>query len=234
MKKEVLDRCRDLNREHKMEILVLLETHADWAKAATVAKAVGRCWSWFSVPAVGSSGGIIILWKTKLGWVDILATSRYATHLVFTSKTGNTTLMSVVYASNILREQQHLWDELLQLATINIPWVVAGDFNAYLSINEKKSSGTIELGPKGKAFADFIEAAGLCDLGFEGLPYTWCNNQAGSRRIWVRLDRVLANTRWLGQDPMAKVASRPHSPPTMHHSSRQPRAQPSNRVSLPL
>ncbi|XP_072954595.1 uncharacterized protein [Typha angustifolia] len=168
MKKEVLDRCRDLNREHKMEILVLLETHADWAKAATVAKAVGRCWSWFSVPAVGSSGGIIVMWKTKLGW-------------------------------------QHLWDELLQLAAINIPWVVAGDFNAYLSTNEKKSCGTIEIGPKGKAFADFIEAAGLCDLGFEGLPYTWCNNQAGSRRIWVRLDRVLANTRWLGQYPMAKV-----------------------------
>ncbi|XP_072975152.1 uncharacterized protein [Typha angustifolia] len=96
--------------------------------------------------------------------------------------------MSVVYASNNLREQRNLWDELLQLAAIDVPWVVAGNFNAYRSTNEKKSCGTIELGSKRKAFADFTEAAGLCNLGFEGLPYTWCNNQEDGR--WVQSKEV--------------------------------------------
>ncbi|XP_072964762.1 uncharacterized protein [Typha angustifolia] len=69
-------------------------------------------------------------------------------------------------------EQCSLWEKLLWLSAIEIPWMVARDFNAYLSVNEKRSQGAMELGPKSKAFANFVNSAGLCDIEFDGLPYT--------------------------------------------------------------
>ncbi|XP_073001541.1 uncharacterized protein [Typha latifolia] len=42
--------------------------------------------------AIRTSGGIIVLWKTKLGWVDILLVSRYAVHWVLTTPASETGL----------------------------------------------------------------------------------------------------------------------------------------------
>ncbi|XP_072970033.1 uncharacterized protein [Typha angustifolia] len=80
-----------------------------------------------------------------------------------------------------------------------------GDFNAFLFPQEKRCSGGVELGPKCKAFVKFVDDAGLCDLGYEGIPYTWCNNQTGERRMWIRLDRALGNTEWVSANPACKV-----------------------------
>ncbi|PKA62859.1 putative mitochondrial protein [Apostasia shenzhenica] len=46
----------------------------------------------------------------------------------------------------------------------------------------------------------------LQDAGFIGPAFTWCNNQAGGRRIWERLDRVLFNSTALVQIPGLQVA----------------------------
>ncbi|XP_072999134.1 uncharacterized protein [Typha latifolia] len=69
----------------------------------------------------------------------------------------------------------------------------------------RRDAGVAALGPKGQAFARFVDESGLCDLGYEGIPYTWCNNQQGARRIWIRLDRALANTAWVSEHPECKV-----------------------------
>lgn len=45
-----------------------------------------------------------------------------------------------------------------------------GDFNAILSLNEKKSNQVI--GKRCKLFGDFINACNLQDLGFVEPPYT--------------------------------------------------------------
>ncbi|XP_073005617.1 uncharacterized protein [Typha latifolia] len=91
------------------------------------------------------------------------------------------------------------------MVPINVPWAIMGDFNAFLSVEEKRCSGVAALGPKGQAFARFVDESGLCDLGYEGIPYTWCNNQQGARRIRIRLDRALANTAWVSEHPECKV-----------------------------
>ena len=46
----------------------------------------------------------------------------------------------------------------------------------------------------------FREAVNLCgfqDLGYFGPKFTWCNLQEGSNRVYLRLDRALANSNWL-------------------------------------
>ncbi|XP_073010965.1 uncharacterized protein [Typha latifolia] len=113
-------------------------------------------------------------------------------------------MWTAVYASNNIQAQGELWEELSTLRGINVPWIIGGDFNAYTSVHEKKS-GVVELGPKCKAFKAFVENIGLCDLGYMGLPFTWCNNQAGANRIWVHLNRMLANSHWVGDHPHCTV-----------------------------
>ncbi|XP_072970040.1 uncharacterized protein [Typha angustifolia] len=166
---------------------------------------MGRRWSSFTVPAEGISGGLILLWKTAVGYVDVVTVSRYAAHMVVSSKEGETWLMTAVYASNQLEQQKLLWEELVGLGNLGLPWLVGGDFNAILAVEEKRSRATVTLGPKSSNFAKFVEEAGVCDLGYEGVPFTWCNNQSGDNRIWVRLDRALANPEWVRMFPGSRV-----------------------------
>ncbi|GAV70534.1 hypothetical protein CFOL_v3_14032 [Cephalotus follicularis] len=42
-------------------------------------------------------------------------------------------------------------------------------------------------------FNSFIANASLLEVSFLGDQYTWCNNNAGPKRIWLRLDRLLTN-----------------------------------------
>ncbi|OVA04575.1 Endonuclease/exonuclease/phosphatase [Macleaya cordata] len=51
---------------------------------------------------------------------------------------------------------------------------------------------------------------GLFYIGYVGNPYTWCNNRKGLARTKVRLDRVLANSYWLLQNPDAKLKHLTH------------------------
>ncbi|GAV81905.1 hypothetical protein CFOL_v3_25358 [Cephalotus follicularis] len=42
-------------------------------------------------------------------------------------------------------------------------------------------------------FNRFIAITSLLEVSFLGDQYTWCNNNAGPKRIWLRLDRLLIN-----------------------------------------
>lgn len=54
-------------------------------------------------------------------------------------------------------------------------------------------------------FREAVQICGFQDLGFSGLPYTWDNRQEGSHNIKVRLDRVLANQKFLDIFPDTTV-----------------------------
>ncbi|XP_073008889.1 uncharacterized protein [Typha latifolia] len=125
--------------------------------------------------------------------------------MVVSSSEGETWLMTAIYASNQLDQQKRLWEELVGLGSLGLPWLVGGDFNAILSTEEKRSYARVTLGPKSSNFAKFVEEAGVCDLGCEGVPFTWCNNQTGHNQIWVRFDRAIANTDWVRKFPGSRV-----------------------------
>ena len=42
-------------------------------------------------------------------------------------------------------------------------------------------------------------------MGFRGSNYTWCNQQEGADRIYMRLDRAFANVEWLQHFQNIKV-----------------------------
>ncbi|XP_073007457.1 uncharacterized protein [Typha latifolia] len=94
---------------------------------------------------------------------------------------------------------------MVEFRMLGIPWIVVDDFNAILTAGEKKSRTLVMLDLKSKAFARFVDTAGLCDLRYKGLSFTWCNNQQGEKRVLVRLDRALTNSEWIHLHSRSRV-----------------------------
>ncbi|KAK4707378.1 hypothetical protein R3W88_033067 [Solanum pinnatisectum] len=58
---------------------------------------------------------------------------------------------------------------------------------------------------KSLEFISVIEACGLINLGYTGLPYTWCNQRNAHARVWKRLDRSMVNDKWLETMPQTAI-----------------------------
>lgn len=74
-------------------------------------------------------------------------------------------------------------------------WVLIRDLNEFISVDEKQGGRSIWR--KCLFLKQFIENTGGIDLGFIGKKHTWENNQEGFACIKERLDRVVADDRWM-------------------------------------
>lgn len=99
------------------------------------------------------------------------------------------TRLTFIYAKCNRGERQPLWNYIHQHSAIDMPWVLGGDFNTILCASEKRGGLPPDLGSI-QDFQECMAASNLTEVNYEGDDYTWCNNQAGNRRIWQRLDRV--------------------------------------------
>ena len=91
-----------------------------------------------------------------------------------------------------MANREDSWSVLRHLSSqFNLPWVCIGDFNEITKLSEKLGRA---LRPEYQMqnFSDCLDVCGLKDLGYSGLPYTWCNRRFGGQMVRVRLDRALA------------------------------------------
>ncbi|WMV30207.1 hypothetical protein MTR67_023592 [Solanum verrucosum] len=70
---------------------------------------------------------------------------------------------------------------------------------------EEKLGGIPYNMNKSFEFIGVIEACGLTDLGYTGLPFTWCNQRDAEARVWKRLDRSMVNDKWLEVMPQTTI-----------------------------
>ena len=56
-----------------------------------------------------------------------------------------------------------------------------------------------------QVFRDCLDFYGFKDIGFTGLPFTWCNNRFDGPLVWVRLDRVVASVDWMLKFPSVSL-----------------------------
>ncbi|XP_039130843.1 uncharacterized protein LOC120267217 [Dioscorea cayenensis subsp. rotundata] len=117
-------------------------------------------------------------------------------NLVVSSAEGSW-ILSVIYNSQVISYHRLLWRTLAGVNNIHLPWLLAGDFNAVLSVHDFKGGTSNSYDYKSRLFSNFVNSANLLDLGFVGSRFTWCNNQVGLSCRWARLDRFLANHDWI-------------------------------------
>ncbi|WMV13666.1 hypothetical protein MTR67_007051 [Solanum verrucosum] len=113
-------------------------------------------------------------------------------------------MMSFIYAKCKDYMRRPLWDMLLFYANMDLPWCTLGDFNVITSIEEKLGGIPYNMN-KSFEFIGMIEAYGLTDLGYIGLPFTWCNQKDAEARVWKRLDRSMVNDKWLEVMPQTTI-----------------------------
>lgn len=142
--------------------------------------------------------------------VRILGSTEQEIHVVIKVHNSNSPwLFSGIYASPRFRERKILWGNLESIAeSVDVPWVVLGDFNEVLSESEKYGGRGVCFN-RAARFNEMLNNCSLTDLGFYGPRFTWTNMRQTGGFIHERLDRAVANPSWRLKFPNAEVRHLP-------------------------
>ncbi|PUZ51225.1 hypothetical protein GQ55_6G164300 [Panicum hallii var. hallii] len=160
------------------KIVFLCETRASSSRVSNLKWRLGLRNS-LAVSSHGLSGGLGLFWDESL---DVFLLSQGERHfdVLIKEELGLTPWRATfVYGEPRVENRYKMWDLMRNLrGEWNGPWFLMGDF---------------------------IEAMCPPSPGFSGLPWTYNNNQAGSRNMQVGLDRGVANSEWSLRFPGAHI-----------------------------
>lgn len=132
-------------------------------------------------------------WKKGTAAVTPIALTRNVLHLVISSTHLDGWMFSLVYNPKALGAQTQVWMELSKLARLQIPWLVASDFNAIKFEQEHRGGSFNYYTAKPNYFKDFICLITSLIWASLVLPLL----SAMGRRGCVRLDRLLVKLGWM-------------------------------------
>ncbi|XP_041990580.1 uncharacterized protein LOC121741759 [Salvia splendens] len=176
---------KNLIREHKILFATVIEPQR-------AAPAVGRNFQGLRFVGANVSGHIWIL--AHEDWTEeVVDDSRQVLHIKVTAAVFSFPIyISIVYGRHTRETRHELWKKLgdISLAVDGRPWLVGGDFNIFLTNEERQGSDT-DKHRKMMEFADAIADCQLIDPGIDGPIFTW--HRAGLRE---RLDMILIGEHW--------------------------------------
>ncbi|XP_074297304.1 uncharacterized protein LOC141628012 [Silene latifolia] len=198
----------------------LVETKVKNINISNVQAGLGNNWRFINNNDLHESGRIWLLWDpghfhVLLIMKDVQAILVSVEHL----QTGFSWTCSLVYGCNKDSERASLWHSILQCKSIvHGPWLLMGDFNNVLHIGERIGS-EVTLAEI-RDFQHYVDNCGLYDLVTQGAYFTWNNKQEENKRVFSRIDRVLANDQWINNGPSGIASFLPeglfdHSPCTI-------------------
>ena len=146
--------------------------------------------------AQGFQGGIWVIWNDEELGVDMITMHEQYVTMEIHYKHYMSWLLPIIYANPHTPRRETLWNELeLFASNCNKPWLLAGDFNETVNLDEGNHGGT-EMLRRCTRFRHWIENSGLIDLGFFGPMFTWARGSHPETRKEARLDRALCNADW--------------------------------------
>ncbi|KAK4381009.1 hypothetical protein Sango_3009600 [Sesamum angolense] len=180
----------------------LLETRVTLTNAVRVQNGILPRWKWFS--DYNSAGNRIWLaWNDDFLDIAIVDIGVQFVHCrIFIRSSHIYVLVIVSYGANDVGSRRELWQALCHISDSigDEPWLVGGDFNAVRDLSEVcGTSGDIKLAMN--EFNDCILNTGLIALPMRGERFTWHNCSDDGRSLWKRLDRLLANDKWMERWP---------------------------------
>lgn len=191
---------KKLLKEFKINIVGLLETKVKYRNFANFSKKFGTAWKWTHNYDYSSRGRIWLGWNSNDLIVDILMVTVQLIHCkVFIRAHNCEVLLTIVYGLHSIEARRPLWDDLVKVAS-NQPWLVCGDFNAVLDVDDRISGADV-TDYECRDFKLCLADAGLQEIATKGCRYTWNSKGDGVARISSKLDRGLVNMGWLNAFP---------------------------------
>ncbi|KAL7181874.1 hypothetical protein ACSBR1_040730 [Camellia fascicularis] len=152
----------------------------------------------------GASCGLALWWNDEIH-MDIRFKSKFMIRGVITSDNSSCWAVSFVYAPSQRSVRRVFWDQFQKFASENLyPWLCIGDFNEIGLLEEKMGGAECRMSQL-QSFLELLSDCALMDLEFNGLPFTWSNNQHGCANIRERLDRAVTTVEWRALFPCAQV-----------------------------
>ncbi|XP_020691499.1 uncharacterized protein LOC110106090 [Dendrobium catenatum] len=218
-KREAALYLKEVVKDQDVFFIGLMETKISNINRMDVDVLIGKEWDFYHFPSVGLSGGILVLWNSKIGnFVITKTSSQVIVGDLFIPRLGFWRI-ATVYGSRCCKERETLWSLLDKCMVRSIPSIIGGDFNCVLNKDEKRGGKRFHFTKGPRDMKNFMTSCDFHDVVIIGPRYTWCNNKVGNSRIWERLDRCLLNSTALKLLPtaatrhLARVAS-DHNPIT--------------------
>ncbi|KAK4383871.1 Transposon TX1 uncharacterized protein [Sesamum angolense] len=193
---------RELAMNSRLHFLGLLETRVTLPNAARVQNGILPRWKCFS--DYNSVGNRIWLARDD-DFLDVTIMDigvQFVHCQIFIRSSHIYVLVTVSYGANDVGSRRELWQALSNISgSINDEsWLVGGDFNAVRDLSEV--CGTSEdIRVAMNEFNECILNTGLIELPMRGERFTWHNCSDDGHSLWKRLDRFLANDKWMEQWP---------------------------------
>lgn len=163
---------KEIIRINKPDVLTLQEPRISGSRAQSVIGNLGFQHQ-IIVEARGFSGGICILWNRHDINISQIQSHEQFLHVKVSEGSSLPWLLIVVYASPRASEREELWEAIQNIAiSIDLEWMVVGDFNEIAYASGKKGGGPIDMG-RWDRFLAWINECQLLDLGYVGSKYTW-------------------------------------------------------------
>ncbi|XP_059281287.1 uncharacterized protein LOC132034982 [Lycium ferocissimum] len=151
------------------------------------------------------NGKIWVFMEATVQWEFLMDAEQQITLKINHQDIEKDIIVSFVYAKCDEGERQALWDDMYQItSSMNIPWMIGGDFNVILSDEVKLGGAPVTLNET-EDFAFCVNSCDLFDMGFKGSPYTWWNGRAAEDCIFKRLDRIMVNSHFQEVFPQIEV-----------------------------
>ncbi|XP_071738847.1 uncharacterized protein [Rutidosis leptorrhynchoides] len=203
----------DVVNSNHLCVCTVLESHVASPNLNRIGNSIFPSWSWASNASVCMAGTrILVGWDPGIVNLLIIALSELAIHCQIVAVNGNYSVsVSFVYAANKYIDRRPLWRDLNMHKVFvgSRPWVVMGDFNAFLSMVES-SAGSANTTIAMREFKECVDSLCLSDVNHTGFQFTLNQRAQSNDGILKKIDRVMANDVFIEQFTNAVAIFQPY------------------------
>ncbi|KAA3458727.1 reverse transcriptase [Gossypium australe] len=191
-------------------MVFFMETKIDGKRMEKIRRRCGFV-NGIDVGAEGSRGEICLAWGEEITVSLKTFSKNHINVLIEESNVNEEWRFTGFYGSPYVSNQSASWNLLRTLGQEQrYPWLVSGDFNEIIYSFEKSESQPREE-KRMAAFREVLDECQLMDVGFKGVWFTWERGNILETNIKERLDRGVANAKWMHLFPKGNIYHLIHS-----------------------
>lgn len=195
---------REWINKNALKFGCIIETRVKERRMQRIVSSAFPHWSAISNYEHHRLGRLWVVWSQEVHVTPCFKSYQLITVSVLLDGMTEEFLCSFVYASNFFEDRRELWNDLKdhQDSTMfkDKPWIVVGDFNEILELDEHLGHSTATVTTGMREFQEAIHHCRFLDMKAHGPKLTWSNKRK-DELIQRKLDRTLVNDIWISKFP---------------------------------